>query len=259
MVTLDTWALVASNVAVGVGTIVLAFVAFKQMRESRRQALQQVRVLSDQTAVLRSEQDPLLKSHTFIFKGNQLALNLENRGSGRARKIGIETWFYPTVFEPSQKVGSLVEVSEAGKKEMKIHGRFLQKSTAQLKYQQSHDGESRSYVNFLASTVSGDSLLDHGITENFTLRHVEPVFEMALNKKGGNTSLAYPKFEELKRIIQDNGFQFVSIWLRLVCKDSVDRPVYGQSWRFVADVTSQHTRRSNAGRTPTKLLRHRRA
>src|SRR5439155_5968545 len=105
--TIATLAVAATNVLVAIATITIASVAYKQMQESRRQARQQLTILSDQTAILRSQQDPLLRAHGFDFKGNEPLVKLVNRGKGRARRIGIETWFYPVIFESCDEKGKL--------------------------------------------------------------------------------------------------------------------------------------------------------
>jgi hypothetical protein len=231
----------ATNVLVAIATITIASVAYKQMLESRRQARQQLNILSDQTAILRSQQDPLLKAHAFNFKGNELSVKLINRGKGRARRIGVETWFYPVIFLADQQ-GKLVNVSEQMVEDYKksgqdIRGRYVVKSDAPLKYQKWQSGEPWYYVSFLASNLTGDGLLEPGEDQEFGLRRLEPVFRIWLD----GTNYIDFKYSDLKMIIKDSGFQFVSISFRIACKDSVDRPVYGESFRCIADVYQNQT------------------
>jgi hypothetical protein len=240
--TTATLAIAATNVAVAVATISLAGVAYKQMRESRRQARHQLAILSDQTAILRSQQDPLLKAHAFSLKGNELSVKLVNRGKGRARRIGVETWFFPTVFQPTDDQGKPVRFTDQmledyKKKGQNVSGRFLEKPEAPLKFQKWQNGKASSYVSFLASKLTGDSLLDPAEDHEFGLRQEEPVFKIELDE----THFQHLKFSELKNLIRDSGFKFVSIWFRIACKDSVDRPVYGESFKFIAFVDQHKT------------------
>ncbi len=212
------------------------------MRETGRQARQQLRVLSNQTAILRSQQDPLLKVHAFSFDGNKLSAKMINRGKGRARLIGVESFFYPTVFQPKDVGGKPIPrtdelLEEAKAQKSKLRGELLEQPRHPLRHKKWSKGEMVPYVSFFSSVLTGDSMLDPGEDQEFTLRNEEPVFKIVLD----NQNFVQVKFTDLKAIVQENGFQFVSLWFRMVCKDAVDRPVYGQSFRFVASMNSHQT------------------
>ncbi len=231
-------AVAITNGAVAAATIILALIAYKTLREGK----EQLRVLSDQTAIQRSQQDPWPRIHSFSFKGNQLLASLENRGSGRARKLGVESWFYPTIFQPTDDKGRSIKLTQQmlddyKKKDRKVKGRFIEKERTKLTLTHGEFGRPSSVVSFLLSQLKGDSLLEPGNSLDFRLQTEEPLFKIDFDKD----RFEVVKFAELRKILTANGFQFVSLWFRIICKDSVDRPVDGESVRFIVDLQAHGT------------------
>jgi hypothetical protein len=238
LITTVELAVAITNGAVALGTIILALIAYKTLREGR----EQLKVLSDQAAILRSQQDPWPRIHSFSFKRNQLLASLENRGAGRARKLGVESWFYPTIFQPTDDKGRPTKLTEQiledyKKKDQKVTGRFLEKAGTQLTEGEFKSGRPSSVVSFLVSQLKGDSLLEPGITLDFRLQTEEPLFKIDF----GKDRFVVVKFADLRKILRENGFQFASLWFRIICKDSVDRPVDGESVRFIVDLGGHGT------------------
>jgi hypothetical protein len=156
--------------------------------------------------------------------------------------MGVEAWFYPTEFQPTDEKGKPIKMTlqmleDYEKKGQVVLGRYLEKSEAPLRHEKWQNGQPSYYVSFLASQLTGDGLLDPMEDQEFRLRHKEPLFKIWLDE----SKFVHLGFSDLKKVIRDSGFGFVSIWLRIVCKDSVDRPVYGQSFRFIADADEHQT------------------
>lgn len=231
-------AVAITNVAVALGTLYLALIAKRSLQEGRRQ----LKILSSQTEIFRSQQDPFLKVNTFRFEGDKLLLDVENIGNGPATWVGVETWFEPTFPRTFADEDSTVPISageaasKVGKGE-KVWSRFEMDTKTRLHYKDWKKTKPTSVVTLLLNKRIGDAILAAEERGQF---EIQPLFEIKNEVKMG--SMKASKFDELREILIDNNIRFAALHFTTACKNSVLNNCYGESFcRFVVDLKRHST------------------
>ena len=76
-----------ATILVALATLVLAVVSYAGVRQNKRQ----VDILARQTAILRSQQDPILVVNSFTFAENTLHIRVVNQGIGPTSSLAVDT------------------------------------------------------------------------------------------------------------------------------------------------------------------------
>jgi hypothetical protein len=235
--TLAAIATAGSAMATGLlalATFWLARMANKSLSEQRKQ----LRILTYQGSAMRSQLDPLLKLHKWSFKGNKLTLEIENMGAGRAYFVGVYSWFSPSsLIRSAEKDGKPLTddeeraLAEKGAKIVWVTpGSF--DSKRKLFFQGMKDVVPSSAVSVLFNDrLGGEPLLDP--QERRTLE-VEPNFAIKPRKEPGFRSeqwvLQLIDFSQVREFLQANAAGHAVLGFRVVCRNSVDDIVYGESF-----------------------------
>ncbi len=229
-----------TNAAMAVGTIFLAIVAYRSLGEGKRQLKQ----VSRQTEIFRSQQDPFLKVQNFRFEGDTLVLDVENMGKGRAVWVGIESWFwlvYPRTYadREGRTPISYAQVEQGiAKGEKLVWTRFEMDTKTKLGYKDWKETFPTTAVTFLVNSRVGDAIIEAGEKCHF---EVQPFFEVK-NRAVDASEMKGSKFDELKQILKACRVRFVALELTSVCKDPLMNNVPGESFcKFVVDLDAHPT------------------
>jgi hypothetical protein len=187
---------------------------------------------------MRSHLDPLLKLHKWSFKGNKLALDLENLGAGRAYFLGVHSWFDPSSLslsaEKESKPLSDDEIHDLVAKGVKMGWARPASfdSKRRLVFKEKKDVVTSSALSVLFNErLGGEPLLDP--QERRTLE-VEPNFAIKPRKEHSLRSerwiLQLIDFGQVREFLQANGARHALFGFRVVCRNSVDDIVYGESF-----------------------------
>ena len=235
---------------VALGTILLAFFSFKNIKIIR----EQTKLIFRQSNFLRLQQAPLLKNENLKFDEDEISLKLTNVGNGIATQIGVRTIFCvvePRIVEPpDDKIKEKILKERGISKETweritKIFGRepwlkytlshiqkiFEEKSKIQrkifgLNLPFSREEISKAYpedynITFLKENGNGPSILEVGKSGVFKCipQIVMKIGEPYLSGKKFTKYWQKLSFENLVRLCKDNSIKFLGFKFDLEYKD----------------------------------------
>jgi len=240
--------LIYANVISAIGTLTLAYFAYKNIKASKVQ----LKYIQQQTKLFKSMQEPLIVIKDKKFNKNKIILDLINKGGGMAAEIAIKTRFFITKQEldkESRRLLMRTPFKDFKKLKLKAYDRlvheqgFLVKKDffnpdggiffdtlswfkkRKLKNQTYYKVYPSDIINFLMNE-KGDTILEESQTEKFS---TEPLFWFTLvrHKKlewfapGKGNSL-----EEMIKIMKDNKILTFGITFNLVSRDRIGRVIY---------------------------------
>ena len=222
---------VAAEFLVAIGTIALAAASYSSVQQNKKQ----LKVMSEQFVMTKSQQAPILKLDDFKFEGNKLTLTVENIGGGPAIWLGLMTRFIPAKKSilDNQKDGAVLDpphLLEAVMQKTQLYWRYdLIHPKPKLVYENETVGWESS-VSFLINPKTNDPTLFPNEKQTMT---IEPTFLITAKK----AFLAAPfDYEKLKTLLTSNGVKYAALDFDVVAKDSTDRLARGRSiGTFVAD------------------------
>jgi hypothetical protein len=228
-----------ANLAVAIGTIILAVVTYKVLTESRKQ----LSVLTAQTVISRSQVDPYLLVRSFNFKGDKLVVDVENIGKGHATWLSVRLWFQPC--EPhyyADKHGEIPLTQEQAAHLGKAQGWALGKyepSHKVLKYKNWKEAFTVQTFTFLGNESVGDeAVLLAGERQQF---QIEPYFCIGKDKSPFTEGKGF-KFDEFRQFLAANDLHFLAVEFQLASKDPVENNLPGVPiCKFVIDLANHKT------------------
>jgi hypothetical protein len=241
LVDLAPFAVPIAEIAVALGTLSLAYLAYKTLKENQKQ----LSLLSSQTTIFRSQLDPYLVVKSLKFEGNQVRINIENLGKGHATWLGIEGSFY--LVEPrlyaDRGIDNPITESQAKERQQRsltVWGRYVASiNTTPLSYGDRSNVTPTSIVSFLVNKDIGDALLRVGEAQEFVL---EPFFGFVTDNKFELSGYQALRFSELREFLDRNGVRYVALDFHVVCKDIVDNDGPSERLcRFVMDLRKHQT------------------
>jgi hypothetical protein len=252
---------------VGIGTVVsasftalLALATFLLARATNKmveEGQKQQKLVLYQASAARSQLDPLLKLHSWSFKENNLIIELENLGVGRAFWVGVNSWFSPCKLRvSSEEEGKPLTEAEikdfVAEKKEKVWVKATTLDTARkLDYKEHKDVRPAHMVSLLLNEHLGNEpILDAKERRTFS---IEPHFVIQPRSQSWRSGWAWPfggmTFKEMREFMQTNGVPFVAIGFRVICRNSVDDNVEGESFGYYVVITHADSTLEEVART----------
>ncbi len=242
---IGTLVVAAFTALLAIATFLLARATSKLVVEGR----QQQKLLLYQASAMRSQLDPLLKLHNWSFKDNNLTIEIENLGSGRAFWVGVTSWFSPCIMRVSAKEEGAPltpsEIKDLAAKGTKLWAKAVSlDTTKRLDYKELKDVKAAHMISLLLNDRLGNEpLLDPKERRTFT---VEPHFVIQRRSGGWSSGWRWAfggmTFDEVRDLLQSNGVGFAAIGFHLLCRNSIEDNVEGESFgyfvMFVAEDSS---------------------
>jgi hypothetical protein len=232
----STEALIISNLLVAIGTIVLAVVAYLQIKESKKQS----KMFYRQTGFLRNQQIPILCVDSFNIKENTLNINLRNIGNGIATKAAILSNIYIAkadfyLKKDDKKSFSFEEMQALSDKINSFYVKFSYEPKQEMKYEGKKVFLSDS-VAFLFKEKTDSLYIMPNQTESFS---VEPLFQVKSRDKSIEKFFAqFLGFSELIKLLKENNVKFFAVNFSLEFKDINEMMGTGRKLTdFVVDVS----------------------
>ena len=234
--------LIITNIMVAGGTLILAYVAYLNIKSSK----EQLKLLRNQTRIFSSQQEPYLLVQNKKFKGNKIELALNNHGGGTAYDVAVSTRFFITEVKLTNESERLLRETPRKKwDKLNIQGRFnllpnshllLEKNKEEIKNSLFNRAISwilkrpinyeivypSSATTFIFDLENEESILKSGEENIFEF---EPYFWVTTKKneeefKLGAAGKAF-LFDELKDFLIQNNIQFIGITFDLVSRDKI--------------------------------------
>ena len=252
---------------VGIGTVVSAsftallalatFVLARATKNLVKEGQKQQKLVLYQASAARSQLDPLLKLHSWNFKENNLVIELENLGVGRAFWVGVNSWFDPCKLRMSaEEEGKPLTESQINeliaKKKEKVWVEATTLDTARkLNYKEHKDVKPAHMVSLLLNDRLGnDPILDAKERRTFS---IEPHFVIEPRSESWRSGWRWPfggmAFKEMREFMQTNGVPFVAIGFSVICRNSVDDNVEGESFGYYVVITHKDSTLEEVART----------
>jgi hypothetical protein len=226
---------IVSNFLVGIGTLVLAVIAWWGLR----QASNQQHILSKQLDIQQTQLRPNIQVKSFNFKKNALSVEIENVSTVAAYRVGVSTRFYlvyPLFFdspESNQPLSrSRVEQMIAKKKQLYAKYQLVHPKKGPKLIYEGNIVIPDEAVTFAGNDLPGAIILSRE-TRNIT---VEPRFNVSTGLITGLTGKAFD-FAELTRFLLQHDVQWVAVSFALIFKD-VTEEIIGSEWitKFAFDI-----------------------
>lgn len=254
---IERWLRVSLTVDLGgIGTLVvaaftalLALATFFMARATYKlvaEGQQQRKLLLYQTSAMRSQLDPLVKLYDWTFKENNLTIELENLGTGRAFWVGVTSWFDPCILRVSaEDEGRALtenEIKDLAAKGKKAWAEAVSlDTTKRLDYKDRRDVRTARMVSLLLNDRQGNEpILDAKERRVFT---IEPHFVIQPRAGWRSSGWGWPfggmPFNEMRDFLQSNHVRFAAIGFHVVCRNSIDDNVEGESFGYFVMFVSE--------------------
>jgi len=223
-----------ANIAVAIGTFLLALAAFATMLQDRKQ----ISILYRLYALLRPI--PNLRITSLNFKGNIARVNIENFSSVPGYEVGLASSFYlvyPKYYSSSEEKE---ELSTSLAQQMIAEGKTVYRHFQPLLKEQLIYQDIRmvpqTYVSFMLTSLNEATLLPQ---KSETIE-VEPEFYIGTNEVLSKGQIL--NFEKLKEVLLQNNHTFAAINMSLVYKDKLETPMgYEPYAKFVINFKRHKT------------------
>jgi hypothetical protein len=212
---------VAADILVAVGTMALAGTSYLSIRDNRKQ----LKLLTEEFKMSKSERAPILKLDEIKFEGNRLSLSVQNIGGGPAIWLGLRTSFIPAkqTFLDKQNGSPLnpAQLQEEARQKVRLSWRYDMIHPRPTLVHESEKVGWEELVMFLPNPTTNDPTLFPNEKQTFSL---EPHFLITAHKIFLGAPFSY---DQLKILLTTNHVGYAALMLGLVAKDTTDREVAG--------------------------------
>jgi len=218
-------------------TLALAIAAFQAIGQNKKQ----LELLAGQTRVFQSQQAPIAIIKSFQFEQNSLKISVENIGTGPISLLVLRTLAVPTKItyldgKDGPPIEDMKTLQRAFDEKRQLYWRYDMKLQSEFKYE---DNRVTLFdtVRFLHHPERKGGILLPKESATFAM---EPLFGFKYKNRPPEAS--YPRFPEVKKMLESNGVTALAVDFDIMGRDMVDKPIQSQPMaKFVVDFSKHET------------------
>ncbi len=219
------------NMGVSLGTIMLALFTWKLAKTSNVQA----ELIRRQAEIHHASSNPFLEVKDIKFVKNRVSFKLKNAGNGDAYSIGVYSNFSTSrlkINDYLMKNDKLHASVEWGFEPKTLFDNFKGQKNRICENGWVAYPERSGYYN---TVLKSSEMVKFDIIPKYFIHYREK--KRYFDRKDGPYGRRIDKFEDLTKIMTDNGIDFVNLELTIVCKNSLGEITeYLPLSNFVIDV-----------------------